>query len=63
MKIEKDFTISQVLNANPKASEILLQYGMHCLGCLIASGETLAEAAQAHGIDPDELVQALNEEA
>jgi hybrid cluster-associated redox disulfide protein len=34
---------------------------MHCLGCPIATGESLEEASAVHGIDVDELVKALNE--
>lgn len=34
---------------------------MGCIGCLAASGETIAEAAAHHGIDVDELVNKLNE--
>jgi hybrid cluster-associated redox disulfide protein len=33
---------------------------MHCLGCAIAHGETIAEAAMVQGIDVDELLNELN---
>jgi hybrid cluster-associated redox disulfide protein len=36
--------------------------GMHCLGCVIAQGETLEQAAQVHGIPADELLAAINKE-
>jgi len=35
--------------------------GMHCVGCPAAQGESLEEAAEVHGIDVDELVDALND--
>lgn len=60
MKITKDLTISQVLETNPDAAKVLMDNGMHCLGCFIASGETVEQAAQAHGIDVDELMEQLN---
>jgi hybrid cluster-associated redox disulfide protein len=34
--------------------------GMHCLGCPSAQMETIAEAAMVHGIDPDDLVEDIN---
>jgi len=35
---------------------------MGCVGCAIARGETIREAAMAHGIPLDELLSALGVE-
>ena len=59
-KITADTLIIDVLQLNPNAPEILLGYGMHCLGCAIAHGETIGEAAQVHGIDVNDLLRDLN---
>ena len=53
-------TISEVLKAKPEASEVLHEFGMHCLGCAIAAGESIEEAAEAHGIKLEDLLAALN---
>ncbi|MBO5713611.1 MAG: DUF1858 domain-containing protein [Clostridia bacterium] len=58
--ITGDMLIMEVVEANENAPEILLSFGMHCLGCAIAHGETVAEAAAVHGIDLDVLLNALN---
>ena len=34
--------------------------GMHCLGCVMASGESLEQACGVHGIDCDALVDSIN---
>lgn len=60
--ITADMTISEILEIKPKAAQVLHKFGMHCLGCAIASGETLKEAAEVHDINLDELLSALNEE-
>ncbi len=60
MEITKDLTISQVLEMNPEAAKVLVNNGMHCLGCFIASGETVEQAAEAHGIDVNKLMTELN---
>lgn len=52
--------IFDVLKINPKAGEILQGFGMHCIGCAMAKGETLEQAADVHGIDLLELVEKLN---
>ena len=60
-KITADTLIAEILEINPDAPEILLSYGMHCFGCAIAHGETLAEAVAVHGNDLEELLAKLNE--
>ena len=41
-------------------THLLMEIGMHCLGCPSAQGETLEEAAMVHGIDSDLLVEKIN---
>ena len=38
-----------------------LEMGMHCLGCPASRGESLEQACLVHNVDPDELVEKLNE--
>lgn len=56
MKITKDMTIGEILSANPEFAPVLMEAGMHCLGCPSAQGESLAEAAFVHGMDIDALL-------
>ena len=60
-KITENTLIADCLALNPNAAEILLAYGMHCFGCALAHGETIAEAVTAHGNDLEELLAKLNE--
>jgi len=53
-------TIAQILNANPKTADIFRSYGMHCLSCPGATGETLEQAAMVHGFSSDEILTELN---
>lgn len=55
-QITKDMTIGEILVTNPNVAPILLEAGMHCLGCPSAQGESLEEAAMVHGMDIDELM-------
>lgn len=59
MGITADSTIYDLLKAKPESAEILFKFGMGCVGCAIARGETIREAAMAHGIPLDELLSAL----
>lgn len=58
--IEKTTKIGELLEKNPEKADILLDAGMHCLGCPAAQAETLEEACAVHGIDVEELVAKLN---
>lgn len=58
--ITKDTLIMEAVEINPNAAEVLMSYGMHCLGCAIAHGETIAEAAEVHGIELEKLLEDLN---
>ena len=57
----KNMTICEILRANPEVAPVLLDAGMHCLGCPASQGETLEEAAMVHGIDVDELMKVIEE--
>ncbi len=61
MKIDKDFTIGQVMALNGEMQEVFFGFGMHCLHCPMSQIETLEEASAVHGIDLDLLLQKLNE--
>ena len=60
-QVSKDTLIGEALMINEGIAPILMGIGMHCLGCPASQGESLAEAALVHGIDPDELVNTINE--
>ncbi len=60
-QVTKDTLIGEALMINEGIAPILMGIGMHCLGCPSSQGESLAEAALVHGIDPDELVNTINE--
>ncbi len=62
MKITKRMTIGEVLRKQPEKASILMQFGMGCIGCPSAQSETLEEAAMVHGMDADQLIEALNKE-
>lgn len=58
--IKKEMLIGDVIRTYPEAADVLLHFGMHCIGCMAARGESIADACVVHGLDVDELVEALN---
>ena len=59
-EITKDMTIGEILMKDQNVVPVLLEAGMHCLGCPASQMETLEEAAAVHGIDIDELMAKIN---
>jgi len=59
--ITKDMTIGEILSINTdRFVPILLETGMHCLGCPASQGESLEEACAVHGTNADEIAAKLN---
>ena len=58
--VTKEMTIGELLMAYTNVAPILMEIGMHCLGCPTAQAESLADAAMVHGLDADLLVEKIN---
>ena len=61
--ITKEMTIGEILRTAPNVAPVLLEAGMHCLGCPSAQAESLEEAAMVHGLDIDTLMAKVVEAA
>ena len=59
-QISKDTKIGELLDIFPDSAPILMEIGMHCLGCPASQMESLEEAAMVHGIDAELLVEKIN---
>ena len=61
MQITADTIISDILRIAPESAPLFKSVGMHCMGCAMASGETLGQACDAHGVDADVLLAQIAE--
>lgn len=61
MEINKDMKIGELLEIAPEKINILLEAGMHCIGCPASQAETLEEACMVHGIDVQDILDVINE--
>lgn len=59
MALTADSPLTDLLQEKPEAAQILMRFGMGCVGCALASGETIRQAAEGHGIPLAELLDAL----
>ena len=63
-KITKDHNVGELVFAYPKTAEVLLDYGLHCVGCGAMHFDTIEAGAKLHGLTDDEveeLVVRINE--
>ena len=58
--ITKEMTIGEVIRIDANKADVLMTFGMGCVGCPSAQAETIEEAASVHGINVEELIEALN---
>ena len=43
-QVEKTTTIGEVVNTHPEVAPILMEIGMHCLGCPASQMESVSDA-------------------
>ena len=60
-KVTKSMLIGEIIRINEGVIPILLNSGMHCVGCPSAQGESLEEAAMVQGLEASKLVDTVNE--
>ena len=61
MQITKQTTMGEMLTYDRGIAMVLMQAGMHCIGCPSSIHESLEEACMVHGIDCDMLTADLND--
>jgi hybrid cluster-associated redox disulfide protein len=60
-QVTKDMVIGQIIQVDRGIIPILMQAGMHCLGCPSAQMESIEDACAVHGMDADELIKKIND--
>jgi hybrid cluster-associated redox disulfide protein len=60
-RITKEMTFGELIKSFPQAGRILADYGLHCIGCHIATFETIEQGARAHGLQDGEISKMLGE--
>ena len=61
MKLTKETTMGEMLEYDMGIAYILMQCGMHCVGCPSSIGESLEEACAVHGLDADEVMDVIRD--
>lgn len=59
--VTSDMLVGDIIVKHPFAAQFLMECGMGCIHCPASQMESLAEACAVHGIDSEEIIDALNE--
>lgn len=61
MQVTKETTMGQMLELDGGIAYILMQSGMHCVGCPSSINESLEQACMVHGLDADAVLKSIND--
>ena len=61
MEITKATTMGEMLQYDMGIAYVLMEAGMHCVGCSSSIGESLEEACMVHGLNADEVMANIQE--
>jgi|TARA_Y100000310_G_scaffold275909_1_gene292698 hybrid cluster-associated redox disulfide protein len=54
-KITKDMKIADIVEKCPDSAQIMMEQGMHCIGCHVSAVETLEQGAKSHGMSDEDI--------
>jgi hybrid cluster-associated redox disulfide protein len=63
-KITKDSNLAEVIYKHPESEEVLIDFGLHCVGCIASAFDTIEAGAKVHGLSDkeiQEMVERINE--
>jgi hybrid cluster-associated redox disulfide protein len=63
LKITRKMTLGEAVTKYPKTAEVMMAYGLHCIGCHVAAWESIEDGARGHGLTDqkiDEMVEEMN---
>ena len=61
LEITVNTTMGEMLEYDMGIADVLMQCGMHCVGCPSSIGESLEEACIVHGLNADDVLAQINE--
>ena len=59
--VTRETNILEAVQQYPVIAQVFQRYGLGCIGCMVASGETLGEGISAHGLNADIVIAEIND--
>ena len=61
--IDSSMLVGDIITKHPLAAQFLMECGMGCIHCPASQMESLSDACAVHGIDGDEITDAIKQSA
>jgi len=59
--VTKEMLIGEVVQKHREAAFVMMQYGLHCIGCAVSAFESVEEGCLAHGMDEETVDKIIDE--
>lgn len=59
--IHKDMTIEEIVTTYPESYDVLVDLGLHCVGCYASAFESFEEGLMKHGYEEKEIAIIVEE--
>ncbi len=59
IKVTKETNLGELVFRHPEAAEVLLDYGLHCVGCVANGFDSVEAGARVHGYNDEEIEEML----
>jgi len=59
IEIKKDANIANLVFAHPEVADVLLDYGLHCVGCFASAFDTIEDGAKVHQMSDEEIEEMM----
>ena len=59
-KVTKEANLGELIFKYPEAAEVLLDYGLHCVGCIASGFDTIEAGAKVHGYTEEEIQEMID---
>jgi len=59
--VDRDTNIAEIVFDYPKVAEVMLAYGLHCVGCFASHFDNIGQGSMIHGMANDEVDEMINE--
>lgn len=60
--IQPDMIVGDIVQTYPSLVPVMMNCGLHCIGCGVSTMETLEEACMTHGLDVYDILDILNDQ-
>lgn len=57
--VTKDTNLGELVKSYPQAGPLLLEYGLHCVGCFANTYDSIEMGARVHGMTDEEVEEMI----